>query len=249
MTTVGDSFALSIASPIAKLDNVHYCTMYIYGATTMTTDDRTTRKRKQTRDHIAHTAHALFERDGYEAVTMEQIAAQADVARGTLYNHFPVKEAVLVHWMHAQLGSDLEALLEDVLSRNCFVSRVATVLDASAHWWEDHRQYAAPYIRFRFQQVRDGADEQYPSDMIPLYMQLVAQGQQAGELRADSSPERLALYLHFLYLCAVMTWLSKADISLADEFSQALDFFMQGAARDAGPTTSAKERTRRSKSR
>jgi len=215
----------------------------------MTPDDRTARKRKQTRDHIANTAHALFERDGYEAVTMEQIAAQADVARGTLYNHFPVKEAVLVHWMHTRLGSDLETVLEDVLSRKSFVSRVATVLDGSAHWWEEHRQYAAPYIRFRFQQVRDGVEEQHASDMVPLYVQLVAHAQEAGELRSDTSPERLALYLHFLYLCAVMTWLSKAGISLADEFSQALDFFMQGAARAAEAASGTKERTRRSRTR
>lgn len=213
----------------------------------MTRDDRTTRKRRQTRDHIANTAHALFERDGYEAVTMEQIAAQADVARGTLYNHFPVKEAVLVHWMHTQLGSDLETVLEDVLSRNSFVSRVATVLNGSAHWWEGHRQYAAPYIRFRFQQVSDGAEEQHASGMIPLYVLLVTQAQQAGELRSDTSPDRLALYLHFLYLCAVLAWLSKKGISLADEFSQALDFFMQGAAHNPQTPRSAKERTSRSR--
>ncbi len=44
---------------------------------------------------------------GYESVTMEQIAAAADVARGTLYNHFPFKEAVLAYWIHGQLAKDL----------------------------------------------------------------------------------------------------------------------------------------------
>jgi AcrR family transcriptional regulator len=196
----------------------------------MTKDDRTTRKRTQTRDHIAATAHALFERDGYEGVTMEQIAAEADVARGTLYNHFPVKEAVLVHWMHNELEEDLEAVAEGlVLGRKSFVSRVTALLHGSAEWWEHHRQYAAPYIRFRFQQVRDGMAQQASSDMIPLYVQLIDHAQQAGELRSDTPAERLALYLHFLYLSAVMTWLSSSDTRLEDEFGKALDFFMRGA--------------------
>jgi AcrR family transcriptional regulator len=216
-------------------------------ATPMTPDDRITRKRKQTRDHIVHTAHALFERDGYEAVTMEQIAAQADVARGTLYNHFAVKEAVLAHWMHAQLGTDLEAMLDEVLSRESFVSRIATLLDGSARWWEAHRQYAAPYIRFRFQQVRDGADEQHASGMIPLYVLLVTQAQQAGELKPEVPPERLALYLHSLYLCAVMTWLGRTDVPLADEFSHALEFFMQGAADGTRTSRGAEARPRRAR--
>ena len=162
----------------------------------MASDNRTTRKRQQTRDHIAHTAHALFERDGYEAVTMEQIATQADVARATLYNHFPVKEAVLVHWMHTQLGSDLKEMLADILGRESFVPRVACLLQRSANWWEDHRQYAAPYIRFRFQQVRDGTEEQHASGMFPLYVLLIEQAQQAGELRRELPAERLALYLN-----------------------------------------------------
>lgn len=212
----------------------------------MTPVDRTTRKRKQTRDHIANTAHLLFERDGYEAVTMEQIAAQADIARGTLYNHFPVKEAVLVHWMHTRLGADLATVLDEVRSRKSFVSRVATLLEGSAQWWEGHRQYAAPYIRFRFQQVREGAEEQHASDMIPVYALLIAQAQQAGELKSDTPPERLALYLHSLYLCAVMFWLGRNDIALADEFSQALDFFMQGAADHTAAAGRAEKRIRRS---
>lgn len=208
--------------------------------------DRTARKRRQTRDHIAATAHALFERDGYEAVTMEQIAVQADVARGTLYNHFPVKEAVLAHWMHAQLEADLGTLVAAVMGRDSFHSRVATLLDASAQWWENHRHYAAPYIRFRFQQVRDADEEQHSSDLIPLYARLIADAQQAGELRQDASPDRLALYLHFLYLASVMTWLGKPGIPLAQEFSHALTFFVQGAGPASPPPGGKKRASRRS---
>ncbi|NUT13535.1 MAG: TetR/AcrR family transcriptional regulator [Cupriavidus sp.] len=197
----------------------------------MSEDDRMVRKRKQTRDRIAAAAHTLFERDGYEGVTMEQIAAQADVARGTLYNHFPVKEAVLVYWMHNELEQDLQAAVADyVLTRESFVARVATLWHGSADWWEHHRQYAAPYIRFRFQQVRDGMEQQTSSDMLPLYVQLIEQAQQDGEIRADTAAARLAHYLHFLYLSAVMTWLSGPDVHLEDELGKALDFFMQGAA-------------------
>ena len=45
---------------------------------------RRERKRNQTLDHLAATAFSLFEQHGYDAVTMEQIAAQADVSKGTV---------------------------------------------------------------------------------------------------------------------------------------------------------------------
>lgn len=197
----------------------------------MPSPDRISRKRMQTRHHLAEMAFALFERHGYEAVTMEQIAMQTGVARATLYNHFPVKEAVLVHCLHEQLAHDLQSLLPEALSRATFVSRLATLLEPSMQWWEAHRQYAAPYIRYRFQQVRDERAGQFSSDMITVYARLIADAQETGELRTDEPPMRLAHYLHFLYLCALMTWLEGAEVSLADEFTRAMEFFAEGAAR------------------
>lgn len=192
--------------------------------------NRTSRRRQKTRDHLAKVAIELFEMHGYEAVTMEQIAADADVARGTLYNHFPVKDAVLAYWIHAELERNLGALTQAVTAHGSLVERLAALMEASARWWEEHRQYAAPYIRYRFQEVRDGHDKQATSDMIAVYVQLITQAQQIQEIGTDASPIRLARYLHFLYLCALMDWLADADILLREELNHVLDFFMKAAA-------------------
>jgi hypothetical protein len=58
---------------------------------------RRERKRLQQLDHLADTAWTLFEAEGYEAVTMERIAAEADVAKATLYKHFPAKDKAPIH--------------------------------------------------------------------------------------------------------------------------------------------------------
>lgn len=196
---------------------------------------RRTRKRVQTRDHIAATAFALFDAHGYEAVTMEQIAAGADVARGTLYNHFPVKEAVLAHGLHAQLARDLAPLMRTVLAHDSLAGRLAVLLAASAGWWEAHRHYAMPYIRYRFQQARAGHPEDAASDMVSVYAGLIAQAQEQGELDPRQAPARLAHYLHYLYLGALMAWLADADVSLGDELARVIDFFMRGAAAAPAP--------------
>ncbi|MDE8348812.1 MAG: TetR/AcrR family transcriptional regulator [Acidocella sp.] len=46
------------------------------------------------RDRIVAGAAAVFMRDGYEGASMSQIAAAANVSKGTLYNYFPGKEAL-----------------------------------------------------------------------------------------------------------------------------------------------------------
>lgn len=54
------------------------------------------RKKAQTRAAIQRHALHLFQRDGYSATTMEQIAAAADVSPSTLYRYFPAKEDLIL---------------------------------------------------------------------------------------------------------------------------------------------------------
>lgn len=55
-------------------------------------DDRRTRRRLATRQSISDTATRLFLERGFDAVTIDDIAAAADVGRMTVFNHFPRKE-------------------------------------------------------------------------------------------------------------------------------------------------------------
>jgi len=54
------------------------------------------RKKEQTRRRIAAAALELFTARGYEAVTVNEIAAAADVAKATLFTYFPTKESLVL---------------------------------------------------------------------------------------------------------------------------------------------------------
>lgn len=53
------------------------------------------RSQNRRRDDIVQAALKVFDRDGYEAAKMVDIAAEADVAKGTLYLYFDNKAALL----------------------------------------------------------------------------------------------------------------------------------------------------------
>ena len=57
-----------------------------------TPSDRRSRKRLATRKGISDTATRLFMERGFDHVTVDEIAAAADVGRMTVFNHFPRKE-------------------------------------------------------------------------------------------------------------------------------------------------------------
>jgi AcrR family transcriptional regulator len=192
---------------------------------------RRERKRQEKLDHIAQTAHGLFEAHGYDAVTMEQLAGAADVAKGTLYSHFPVKEAVLAHWLHMQLEQDLDRLLPLCLAESNFKRGMRKLLDASASGLERHREYMLPYLRYRFTNVGDpqANANDARSDLVRAYHALITAAQKSGELRPAQPAERLALFFHFLYLAALMRWLAAPKSDLREELAAALDLFLKGS--------------------
>ncbi|QDC14287.1 TetR/AcrR family transcriptional regulator [Rhodococcus ruber] len=53
-------------------------------------------KSTRTRQRIQATAVQLFTEDGYDAVTVDRIAAAAGVSHMTFFRHFPSKDAVLL---------------------------------------------------------------------------------------------------------------------------------------------------------
>jgi len=195
---------------------------------------RRDRKRLQTLEHLARTAGALFADHGYEAVTMEQIAAKADVAKGTLYNHFPVKEAVLAHWIHLELAEHLAMVPGELRTRPGFAEGALYLLGQSANWCETHPDYLAPYLRFRFlaigAELSPSPESEKLSDMADTFGWLIRRGQTSGELRDDLDPARLTIEFHHLYLGAMLRWLGDPRLKLRKEFSAAVDLFLHGAA-------------------
>jgi AcrR family transcriptional regulator len=57
------------------------------------------RKRRQTRQRIAEAGLSLFHRKGYEATTLDEIAAAAGISRRTFFYYFASKDEVLLAYL------------------------------------------------------------------------------------------------------------------------------------------------------
>lgn len=55
------------------------------------------RKKAKTRAAIQAAALHLFERQGYDATTVDQIAERAEISQSTFFRYFPTKEDVVLH--------------------------------------------------------------------------------------------------------------------------------------------------------
>ncbi len=90
------------------------------------------RKKEQTRQLIAETAWRLFAERGFDAVTVAEVAAAADVSEKTVFNHFATKEDLAF----AGRQERLKRLLADIAQRppgasvlDVFRALTTTVID------------------------------------------------------------------------------------------------------------------------
>lgn len=77
--------------------------------TTTAREPRTDRGRR-TRDSLISAARAVFERQGFAATRMGDIAAEAGVSHGTVYTYFDTKEDVLEATMQQLIDQLLESI-------------------------------------------------------------------------------------------------------------------------------------------
>ena len=75
------------------------------------------RKKQETLQRIAETGLKLFVQNGYEGTTLDEIAAEAGIARRTFFYYFKSKEAILMAYM------DGGRLCESAPSDPCSPSR------------------------------------------------------------------------------------------------------------------------------
>ena len=104
------------------------------------------RKKQRTRELIAETALELFSEHGYQATTVADIAASAEVSERTVFSYFPTKEDILFADHLA-----LEEGLAEALARK---PRGTSVLDVLREFVVENVSRFDRQARIRWQIVR-----------------------------------------------------------------------------------------------
>jgi AcrR family transcriptional regulator len=191
---------------------------------------RRERKKRETRLRLMEAALELFQEGGYDETTVEQIAGAAGVAKGTFFNYFETKDAilpVLVEWRLRELE---DALLPEHGAPESPVARIKMALYLVAK---------DPLIQLPLaKQVFTAAMRyQQSTTMRPgrtlahLLAEQVRQAQAAGEVRSELDPLNLGSMIHALFFQQMMLYHhGHRPAPLQDMLAGAIDLLLDGAA-------------------
>lgn len=188
------------------------------------------RKKLETRNRVLDTAIQLFQEQGFEQTSIDEIAAQANISRGTFFNYFANKEAVLLELAQnelRELGRLVEIKLADQPSAVAKIRRLMQRLVADT----------LPYLRIT-RYVLLGA-MLYPSDetafnlrLSDMLIDLVRQAQELGEIRADLDAVEVAHAITGPYLSVVFEQIARQTTAAqaGATVERALDMIFAGIA-------------------
>jgi AcrR family transcriptional regulator len=189
------------------------------------------RLREATAEAILAAAEEVFSEDGFAAARMEQIAARAGVAVGTLYNHFEDRDALVA----ALLDSRRSALLDRIdaaLSRAtgaALPERLSTFAEALFEHAEQHGRLLAVLA-----EAGQGPARSKSGAVRELHARataLLQEGVESGALRTNGA-ELLAVAF-----VGVLRGVLVHDLTLSDRAAPAVraaavvELFLRGAAR------------------
>ena len=140
---------------------------------------RVERRRAETRARIVHVAAQRFAAEGLDGVRLDAVATAADVARGTLYNHFPSKDSLLLAVMEPvlhQAASGAEALVASGAQDG-----VDGLLGLYLDLWRDHRD--ALRVTYHGQAQPLGSLEPLHGRFLAAVLTLLQREAARGQLR------------------------------------------------------------------
>ena len=180
---------------------------------------RRERKKKETREKIFANAMQLFRLQGFTATSVEQITQHADVGKGTFYNYFPTKEAVILEFSR-RTCQDLvnNGRQKPSLSTR---QRLGTLLQDWAEFMINDREIAWVTVR-----NREGAE--YDMSLHYGLLAILTVGQQTNEINREFDPAFLAESLEGMMVQHFIRWFVSGVGDLHEEVNHALSVFLDG---------------------
>ncbi len=196
------------------------------------TVSRRERKKKETKQKIIKMAMYLFKNNGYDATTMDRIADEVDIAKGTLYNYFPFKESIICEYWHKSVWDLKFQLLQMIqLLPDTKTRLLKTFHKSASELFKSKQDIYRIYLSYWFKNLNNPSlDEKLESGFEDVFSMIIKLGQHSGEIRKDIPIEYFVKHLEVTFLTACMNWLSDPKMfPLEKNLEYSSSLFVDGA--------------------
>jgi len=195
----------------------------------MAISQRRRREKAARREAILDAGEALVVAHGYAATTMEQVAAAAELSKGTLYLYFENKDALCAAIAERILARFLPTVRAAVTEERTGLAKVRRILEAYDRFFAEHPHQFRFAVSWMFPGAKvDATSEAFEAyrqrvgSMVRLAVDCIELGQRDGSIRPDLDPllQTMQIWSSFLGV-----YLAKSDEgNFAQRIPEPIDF-------------------------
>ena len=164
--------------------------------------ERKERERERRRNEIIDAAEQVFFGKGVETATMDDVAMQAELSKGTLYLYFKTKEDLYLA-IHLRGNRVLKEMFEKAVSTDQpGLYKVRAIGQAYCEYYKQYPDYFNAMIYYESREVIPDPEDSVAMECamlgretLELVSSAVAEGIRDGSIRSDIDPVKTAISL------------------------------------------------------
>lgn len=200
------------------------------------TDEREIITRREERKRLTYArlleaAKTLFSEHGFDQTTIDDIAAAAHVSRGTFFNYFDGKDAVLagLHQVHMD---KLPGIIDDLLARDLTTAeRIQSLFNDVVEAAVTLERYFRATTRELDRDLATPALSAARTErFIVAFGRVIEAGVASGEVRPDYPVRFLSQMVTAVYVSTIRFWRQDTVLDMELEFDRAAKFIAEAIA-------------------
>ena len=192
------------------------------------------KKKIETKNKIFEVAGRLFKEKGFESTSIDEITEEAGIGKGTFFNYFPTKEALLLYFGE-QRDELIYSSIENELGISCSTrDKIKNLLAFLAENYEKDKELTKLLVfehikHIRFTGLKSDEDKKRRYRLIKILSDLLEEGVRAGDVRNTIDVKKATETLIAIHLFSLMAWLkSESDYSFSRDISEKIDLVFEG---------------------
>jgi AcrR family transcriptional regulator len=196
---------------------------------------RREQRKLEIRARIEDAAYKLFQQQGVEETSIEQICVEADVARRTFYGHYSNKHALLGGLGISRLYNQSEPMLSLLMANHHSTrARLEAMIEYIASKFATFGEIDRQLILIAPSIFAENAEQQREigNSASASFTRLITAGLEMGDVRPDFSPEILSAMVVGTLNMLTTSWAMNNDYPIFANLDEARIMFEQLICRD-----------------
>jgi len=192
------------------------------------------KKKIETKNKIFEVSGRLFKEKGFENTTVDEITTEAGIAKGTFFNYFPTKEALLLYFGEQKDELIYNLIENDTVNNIPTKEKIKNILVFLAESYENDKELTKLIIyEYRrsigYSGIRAGEDKCRIHRLTKILHDLLEDGVKKADVKNHIEVKKAAEILTAVYFHSLIVWLkSESDYSFSMDISGKIDLLFEG---------------------